>query len=152
MDQHTGLDDHKRTTECEEKGRGELGQFSEEEVPCMSIRFSYAKGRKFEYKVRNFFEKKGFYVVRSAKSSFPDLIVIAPKDFFQGEAIFIECKNKEKIPANPIKLLTKEEYADALQLVSQYDKPFLLCYKEKRKIKAINIGGLGVFLLNELGL
>lgn len=48
---------------------------------------SYRKGRRFEYKVRDHFQKSGFFVARQARSSFPDLICL--KD---GAIVLVECK------------------------------------------------------------
>ena len=48
-------------------------------------------GRRFEYKIRDYLKKDGYFVIRSAKSSFPDLTAIR-----KGEAIrFIECKKNK---------------------------------------------------------
>jgi len=48
---------------------------------------SYEKGKKFEYTIRKHLETKGYFVVRQAKSSFPDLIGLS-----EGKAILVECK------------------------------------------------------------
>ena len=47
----------------------------------------YGKGRRFEYKTRDELKKAGFYVVRQAKSAFPDLFA-----FNQRGLIVVECK------------------------------------------------------------
>ena len=48
---------------------------------------TFAKGRRFEYKTRDELKKAGFYVIRQAKSAFPDLVAIG----IQG-TIVVECK------------------------------------------------------------
>lgn len=55
----------------------------------------YAKGRRFEHKVRDLFESQGYFVARQAKSSFPDLIALKPQ-----EVVFIECKAGGSLPKN----------------------------------------------------
>jgi len=75
----------------------------------VGIKYKYAKGRRLEYRVRNFWESQGAFVSRSAKSSFPDLIVITPE-----ETIFVECKASEEVPFDPIKLMTTPEVTQFL--------------------------------------
>ena len=47
----------------------------------------YAKGRRLEYKTKKELECAGFFVVRQAKSAFPDIIAFRP-----GIIIAAECK------------------------------------------------------------
>lgn len=47
----------------------------------------YKKGRRFEYKVRDLLRQFGFYVVRSAKSAFPDLVALG-----KNGTLLVECK------------------------------------------------------------
>lgn len=47
----------------------------------------YTKGRTFEYRVRDYLRKRGFFVVRQTKSTFPDLIAMR-----KGKVLLIECK------------------------------------------------------------
>lgn len=112
------------------------------------VKFKYAKGRRFEYQVRDFFERRGHYVTRSPKSSFPDLIIISP----EGRSYFVECKNQKTIPRDKVKLLTKEEQDAAFKLMYDYKSPFFLFYKEKHKIKAIALGAKDFIVLSEMGL
>ena len=107
----------------------------------------YRKGVTFEYCVRDFFRKKGYYCSRSPASKFPDLIIISP----EGQACFIECKNQKIVPKDLTRLLSGEEYEQALKLINDYKIPFFLFYKENHKMKAVAIGGKGVVLLEELG-
>ena len=48
------------------------------------------KGRRFEYRVRDFFRKKGFVVIRAAQSKPIDLVCLK-----RGQAIFVECKTEK---------------------------------------------------------
>lgn len=48
---------------------------------------NYQKGARFEREVRKFLEEHGFFVVRQAKSSFPDLIAVS-----HSGAWALECK------------------------------------------------------------
>lgn len=53
---------------------------------------AYAKGRRFEYRVKEFLEKKGYIVLRQAKSSFPDLFAIKLKRNGNYDIKLIECR------------------------------------------------------------
>jgi Holliday junction resolvase len=47
----------------------------------------YRRGRRFEYRTRNYLRKLGWFVIRQARSSFPDLIAL------RGDSILlVECK------------------------------------------------------------
>jgi len=50
----------------------------------------YVKGRRFEYRVWDFFRKSGSVVVRAGKSKPVDLVCPRP-----GKAIFVECKTEK---------------------------------------------------------
>lgn len=50
-------------------------------------RYSYKRGRAFEYKVKQFLTEQGYFVVRAAKSAFPDLVAIR-----NGKVVLVECK------------------------------------------------------------
>ncbi len=52
---------------------------------------NYQKGRYFEYRIKDYLEKKGWFVVRSGGSKFPDLVAIKNR-----EVCFFECKNYSK--------------------------------------------------------
>ena len=85
---------------------------------------SYRKGYKFEWEVRRFLERKGYYVIRSAGSKKPDIIAGKGR-----EVLVIECKytskNKLYVPKSEVKnLLFVSEMFNA--------KPFFLV---KRKNK-----------------
>jgi Holliday junction resolvase len=55
--------------------------------------FSYYKGRTFEYKVKRHLETMGYFVIRAARSAFPDLVAVK-----QGQPLLVECKLNGYIP------------------------------------------------------
>ena len=111
------------------------------------IRFKYKKGYRFERRVMELLKKAGCYSIRAGKSSFPDICAITGT----GEPVFIECKNRAKIPFDPIKLLSKEEYRNALELVKANNTPFILAFNKKGKIIGVCVVGKGIHLLYKLG-
>jgi len=68
-----------------------------------------AKGSYFERTVRKYLEKRGYFVVRQAASSFPDLIAITPS----GAVWMIECKVN--------KYLSKVEKEELMRLKLGYN-------------------------------
>ena len=85
---------------------------------------SYIKGRRLEYQVRDLLRKTGDFVVRQAKSSFPDLIVIRK---CTGKKFAVECKWNG--------YLTQDEKIKLFELWVKYDLHPILAYKKKGKIK-----------------
>ena len=67
---------------------------------------NYERGRAFEYRVKQFLEKQGYFVVRSAGSKFPDLIAIK-----HGKVLAVEVK---KYKPSPSTLQEVEEKAHVL--------------------------------------
>jgi len=55
---------------------------------------NYERGRAFEYRVKQYLEKQGYFVVRSAGSHFPDLIAIK-----FGKVLAIEVKKYKPPPS-----------------------------------------------------
>lgn len=96
---------------------------------------NYTRGRAFEYRVRDFFRKRYYYVVRSAKSSFPDLLVLSP----DGHSSFIECKTTRGTVNDPMRLLSEEEKNRALELIVMYRRPFYLFFREGIKMRAVEL-------------
>lgn len=76
---------------------------------------AYKKGRAFEYRVRNYYEKLGYYVRRSyASKGIEDLIAIKARDCITSEVLLIQCKhNRKYIP------LSKKEKANLIKLSAQ---------------------------------
>ena len=76
-----------------------------------------AKGTLFEHRVRDFFERRGCFVIRQASSAFPDLIVITPNEelrilinfpssiafSFRNNILCIECKVTGKISGEEVR-------------------------------------------------
>lgn len=66
----------------------------------MTLKNKKAKGTMFEHRVRDLFEKSGFFVVRQASSAFPDLVVITSRELmsyvngynFFNDVLLVECK------------------------------------------------------------
>ena len=64
---------------------------------------NYIAGRRFEYKVKKYYEKKGYTVLRTSGShGFADLIAVRNKESLK-RIVFIQCKNRK-----PTKQETKE--------------------------------------------
>jgi len=53
----------------------------------------YRRGRRFEYRTRDYLRKLGWFVIRQSKSSFPDLIALR-----YGSILLIECKVNGYMP------------------------------------------------------
>lgn len=53
----------------------------------------YVKGRRFEYRVRDFLRSHGWVVIRSAGSKVIDLVAMK-----NGNVLLIECKTRDYIP------------------------------------------------------
>jgi len=93
----------------------------------------YVKGRRFEYRVRDFFRKKGFVVIRAAQSKPIDLVCLRC-----GEAIFVECKTEKSALGRRRRqeLLSLAEAAGAVPLLSVRKKRKLL-FKDLRTGKIV---------------
>jgi len=55
----------------------------------------YARGRRFEYRTRDYLRKLGWFVIRQSKSSFPDLVALR-----DGSILLVECKVDGYIPSS----------------------------------------------------
>ena len=88
----------------------------------------YVKGRRFEYRVRDFFRKNGFVVIRAAQSKPIDLVCLR-----RGYVIFVECKTEKSGLGTRKKqeLLSLAEAAGAVPLLSVRRKRKLL-FKDLR--------------------
>lgn len=111
------------------------------------LKSCYGKGRRFEYEVRDFLKIKGYYVTRSAASAFPDLVAVDA-----NHAVFVECKNHTHVPKKPYKLLSKDEFDEAMVLMEKYQRPFILFYKKDHKMHATSLGNGGCVLIALWGL
>ena len=98
---------------------------------------NYERGRDFEYRVKKLFENKGYFVVRQAKSTFPDLIAVR-----RETVLGIECKTTGYISLGERKKL--------LELEKLYGIIPMLVSKGKINIRPsiINIKYLNENLIN----
>ena len=88
---------------------------------------NYEKGRRFEYRVRDLFKEHGFVVIRAAQSKPIDLVCLK-----NGKSILVECKiNKSS--------LGKDGRNELLHLAESSRAIPILAYREKRKVKLLNI-------------
>jgi len=88
---------------------------------------SYEKGRRFEYRVRDFFKEHGFLVIRAAQSKPIDLVCL--KD---GKSILVECKTNKKA-------LGRQGREEMLKMAECSQAILIFAYKEKRQIKLLNV-------------
>lgn len=65
------------------------------ELPSKTRNYNpYARGRRFEYRTKDYLKKLGWFVVRQPKSTFPDIIALR-----DGSILVIECKVDGYIPS-----------------------------------------------------
>ena len=93
---------------------------------------NYKRGVHFEYRVIKYLRENGFFVVRQAKSSFPDIIAVRKST---GKKICIECKVNG--------YLSKEEKEGLIKIWTLFDIHPYMASRVKRKIKFYD------FLFNE---
>ena len=88
----------------------------------------YVKGRRFEYRVRDFLKRKGFVVIRAAQSKPIDLVCLR-----RGQAVFVECKTEKSVLGTRRRreILSLAEAAGAVPLLSVRRKRKLL-FKDLR--------------------
>jgi Holliday junction resolvase len=89
---------------------------------------SYQIGYRFECRVREYFRKQGYVIIRQHFSAFPDLIAMSPN----FPAFFVECKVR--------KYLNREEKEKAREFVRQ-GYHFVVAYRKNRKLLFYSIGG-----------
>jgi len=91
----------------------------------------YKIGYRFQRRVLAYGESKGFYVLASPKSAFPDLIFLKPNEV----PIFIECKVKRGISLDKVKiqrLLKEEEIIRAKALIDKGFR-FIVAFKNRNR-------------------
>ena len=93
------------------------------------------KGRRFEYRVRDFFRKSGFVVIRAAQSKPIDLVCLR-----HGQTILVECKTEKSALGTRRRqeLLSLAEAAGAVPLLSVRKKRKLL-FKNLRTGKIVQM-------------
>lgn len=88
----------------------------------------YKRGRAFEYRVRNHFIAKGYFVLRSPRSKGPaDLVAIK-----KGEILLIQCKLGQNF-------LRRKEKKILVDLAESLDAIPLLTYRERHKVKTLDL-------------
>lgn len=88
--------------------------------------FSYYKGRTFEYEVKHHLEEMGYFVVRAARSAFPDLVAVR-----QGRPLLVECKYNGYLSWN--------EKIRLLELAAETGADCALAYNVQGKVKLSSI-------------
>jgi len=89
----------------------------------------YRKGYRFEIRVKEDLEEKGYFVIRSAGSKGVfDLIAIAPNG---KEILGIQCKAGGKIPS--------EEKQEIIKVAEKYNIKPCLALKKDRKYEIIEV-------------
>lgn len=83
---------------------------------------SYQKGYRFQQRVKNYLERIGYFVMISPKSRFPDGVAVR-----NNNAFLFECKIN--------KYLTKEEKRKVEWLRMFYNIPFIVFYRDGRKLR-----------------
>lgn len=106
----------------------------------------YAMGRRFEYKVRDLLKQFNYYLIRSAKSAFPDLVAIG-----LNNTMLVECKKGKYISSKERRAMLSlyEKYCVLPVLAFPEGREVVLCdprYKNirrfiRRKGRWIQIGG-----------
>ena len=90
---------------------------------------NYERGRVFEYRVKRYLERQGYFVVRSAGSHFPDLIAVK-----NGEVLAVEVK-KYQPPQSVI-----QEIEEKAKELTRYGITTCLAYLDSdKKIKLVAI-------------
>ena len=100
---------------------------------------NYEKGRRFEYRVRDLFKEHGFVVIRSAKSKPVDLVCLK-----NGKSILVECKIRKSS-------LKKNGRKELLHMAKTSRAIPILAYREKRKVKLLNVETNDTFSISSEG-
>lgn len=100
---------------------------------------NYEKGRRFEYRVRDLFKEQGFVVIRSAKSKPVDLVCLK-----NGTSVLVECKTRKSS-------LGKNGREELLHMAKASRAIPVLAYREKRKVKLLNVKTNDPFLVASEG-
>ena len=90
---------------------------------------SYVKGYNFERRVMKHLEKSGFFVQRSGKSKFPDLIAVRKSDFAgvnMPDVLIVEVKVN--------KYISREEKSEADEIFEKTKIPLTVFWRDGRKL------------------
>lgn len=99
---------------------------------------NYRIGYNFENRVRKYFQVRDYLVIRSGKSSFPDLVAIKPRSYVlsggNADVLLIECKVNG--------YLSKEEIRKANEFIAQGFNFKVAFRKGKKLMFKEYIGGI----------
>lgn len=99
---------------------------------------NYEVGRRLEYRVRDMFQKSGFFVIRAAQSKPIDLVCLR-----DGKSVLVECKAGTSF-------LSKERRKELLDLGQKAGATVVLARRKHRKVELTSLEdgrsfGLGAF-------
>jgi len=80
----------------------------------------YRSGRRFEYEVRDYFERRGWLVVRAARSRPVDLVCIK-----RGRTVLVECKYAGG-------RVSRDERTALARVSKKYGVEVVIAYKRRR--------------------
>jgi len=78
---------------------------------------SRSRGNSFEYRVKRYLEKQGWFVIRRGRSGFPDLHCYRRTSDGSFEIMEVECKNRKRYPRDKRKLLSGEDMKKVREIV-----------------------------------
>jgi Holliday junction resolvase len=87
----------------------------------------YAKGRRFEYRVRDFLRRRGYIVIRAAQSKPIDLVCLKA-----NKILLVECKTEKST-------LSKSKKTELLKLAEASGALLVLAHRKKRTIELIDV-------------
>ena len=73
---------------------------------------SYRRGRRLEYEVRDFFESRGWVVVRAAASKPVDLVCLR-----NGQVVLVECKYNDRPSSKELERLSEFSRATGVRVL-----------------------------------
>ena len=82
----------------------------------------YAKGRRFEYRVRDAFRQNGYVVIRAAQSKPIDLVCLKG-----GKSVLVECKTEKSF-------LGRRKRDELVSLAATAGTKLLVAMRKKRKL------------------
>jgi len=88
---------------------------------------NYEIGRRLEYRIRDLFRKKGYFVIRAAQSKPIDLVCLR-----NGRSVLVECKAGSSF-------LGKERRRELLDLAKQAGAAVILAKRKRRIIELIDL-------------
>ena len=98
---------------------------------------NYVIGRRFEYRVQNYFRKYGYYVIRSyASKGLVDLVCIPPKTFAgscgiskQKKTVGVQCKKTKDGNG----YVSREEMKSLIENENKWEMTILVAWSDKKR-------------------